>query len=568
MKVNPNQSKYDYLLEANKNHMNNIALSFDNRKITYEELHDRIEKYAKILYKKGIRKGDVIGVCTLNTPESVYLLYALDVIGTTVVGLSPFDNKEKIKLDLELTKPKMVITVDMNYSNIKEYEKALNFSTILYSPVESLSDTKKRILYNLFQVKNGNFKFNKNDYLKNVLKMDTNGIKLEKNEYKDGQLTDIMFTGGSTGVHKGVDLDGSGLNYVIEGMKYMYPENFFEGQTYLGNIPFGHMVYGRCILHIALTNNMNYALTLKAMPEDFYDEIVRTEAFAAVGGPPHWGTLIEKTEHGFKIRDNLKKGSLSNLHLATSGGEAKKKEQNDMINEALKYCGSPTVLGDGLGATEAWSVVTLNSGNCYKDNSIGLPIDTLDYKLINPETGELAKDGEKGLLYVSGKSVMMGYHNNKEETDKVISYDENGKKWCNLGDYLMKGSDGNLYYVGRQKRNHVCGCENIYPEQLETLINAQDEVLESIVTFIPDDELQYVPIFHIALKDNNVDIDKFENKLEKIILKNMSQSWLPRKINYYDKPLQRMLNSKLDISYYERLDIQNIEKNEQKVLKK
>ena len=137
--ANPNSSKYNYLLENNAKYMNLTALSFGERKVTFEELHDRIEKYTKILYAKGIREGDVIGVMALNTPESVYLLYALDnVIGAITVGLNPLDNAEKVRADIEKVKPKMVISVDTFYQNIKKSEKALNFSTILYSPLESL----------------------------------------------------------------------------------------------------------------------------------------------------------------------------------------------------------------------------------------------------------------------------------------------------------------------------------------------------------------------------------------------------------------------------------------------
>ena len=141
---NPNQKKYDYLLEQNEKYMDFIALSTHDRKITYEEMHESIQKYARLLYKKGVREGDIIGVCALNVPESVYLLYALDIIGAVVVGFSPLDNKEKIKKDIELTRPKMIITVDMKYKDFKSNEKALNFSTMSYSIADSLPDSKLR----------------------------------------------------------------------------------------------------------------------------------------------------------------------------------------------------------------------------------------------------------------------------------------------------------------------------------------------------------------------------------------------------------------------------------------
>ncbi|MBO5476173.1 MAG: acyl--CoA ligase [Clostridia bacterium] len=557
---NINETKYNYMLEQNKDYMNLTALSFGDRKISYEEMHDRIEKYVRLLYSKGVRQGDVIGICAFNTPESVYLLYALDIIGAIVVGYSPFDNKEKTKLDIEMTKPKMVISVDMCYKNFKDWEKALNFSTILYSPVDSLDDKKIKIGYKLLQLKNGNFKLSKDSNLKSLLKRNYTDVDYVKAPFVQDGLSDILFTGGSTGVHKGVELSDNGLNSVVEGMNSIFPAE--PGMIHLGNIPFGHMAYGRSILHYALCNNMEYALTIKAMPSDFYDEIVRTHATAAVGGPPHWVSLIEQQGDKFVPSSRLKPGTLTDLHYATSGGEAKKETTENAINEALKYCGSDAKLGDGLGATETWASMMINNGKIHHSGTVGEPISTLEVKLVDPDTGKEVKDGEKGLLYVSGPSVMIGYHNNPEETEKVISYDENGKRWINIGDFLMKTPDGEFKYVGRQKRNFVSGCDNIYPEELENLLLTIPEIREVVVTPISDEMVQYIPRYHISLYDTNIDYKDLEERINALVMSKLNENWLPGSIAYYDKPLERMQNSKVNISYYKELDQKALENNE------
>ncbi len=556
MEINPNQSKYDYILENSKNNMNYIALTQENRKITYEEMFDSIDKYAKLLYKRGVRKGDLIGVCILNTPESVYLLYALNKLGAVVIGYSPFDNKERIKKDIELTMPKMVITMDCFYSNFKDFEKSLGFSTILYSPFESSRNWKLRLGYNLMQIKNGNFTIVRNNRLRHLLKMNYDGLVIPNTPYIDGELSDIMFTGGSTGIHKGVDLNDVGLNTSIEGMKKLYDADFFDGGlTYLGQIPFGHMAFGRSILHAALANKMTYALTLKAMPNDFYDELVRTQAHGASGGPPHWTSLIEPANGGYIPRRDLKPNSLSNLVIAFSGGEAKKAATEGPINEALAYCGSKTILGDGLGATETWGSNILNTGNYLKQGVLGVPIPTLKVKLISPENGEEVKKGERGLLYISGKPIMMGYHNNPKETDKVISYDTDGTKWLNLGDYLVEEDDGFYKYEGRQKRNFVSGVDNIYPEQIEALLQTMPEIREAVITPISDDILQHLPSYHISLYSDDLDFAVFEKRLKELIATRIGESALPAQIEYTTEPLVRMMNnSKIDIEYYKKRD--------------
>ena len=566
-KINPNDTKYNYLLKKNEKYMDYTALSFMGRKITYEEMHDRIWQYAKVLYKKGVRKGDIIGVCALNTPESVYLLYALDILGAVVVGFSPLVNKEQTERDIKLTKPKMIITVDALYGNFKDAEKALNISTMVYPLFESSDDKKLKLGYNVSQVLKGNYKLERDNNLVSLAKREYD-VKIPNREYTPEEITDIMFTSGSSGIHKGVDLAGEGINYVVEGMNEIFKVE--PGEIHLGNIPFGSMVFGRMILHYSLANNMEFALTLNAMPKDFYDELVRTHAHAAVGGPPHWVSLIEKDGDKFVPSSRLQKGSLPNFRFATSGGEALKENTIDAINDAFKYCGSVAKLGNGLGATETWATVLASNGQINTPGTLGRALSDIKVKLVDPETFVEVKRGEPGLILLSGPSIMKQYHNNPSETKKVMITDNEGREWLNLGDILMQNEKGEYVYVGRQKRNFVSGVENIYPEELEELISTIPEVREVVVTPISDEVRQFIPRYHISINDANLDTQEFERKLCDLVQTKLSENWLPGYIEYYTEPLKRNASSKIDIAYYKQKDQSDIEngllKGKQKTL--
>lgn len=531
--VNPNQSKYSYLLENNQKHMDLIAISFENRKITYEEMHENINKYANALGKIGIKSGDIVGVCLLNTPESVYILYALDILRATVVGFDPYKNELRIREDIALTNPNCIISINPVGQIFENLKEEFGFKTILHS----LSALQPFDSYNLAEMAN---KTNDNVHI------DT--------EYFPGFISDIMFTGGSTGINKGVDLDGAGLNFVVESSKKAY--DFYPGMVYLGNIPIGHMCFGRAVLHMSLCNNLEFALTLKAMPEEFYEEIIRTHANCAAGGPPHWTSLLSKDENGFIVNSKVKKDSLTFLKYAGSGGEALKPDENNAINNALKYAGSNTSLGNGYGATEAWSCMILNTGLKNTPGTLGNKMSCLNFKIVNPETFEEVEKGESGLLLASGKSIMLGYHNNAKETEKVLTVASDGTTWFNTGDIVCELQNGEYKYTGRIKRNFVCGVENIYPEVLESLLVQIPEISEVVVTKVSDDEKQFIPRLTVSVNDFDFSPKELEQKIRSLISTRLSSNWLPGDgkgfVEFTTQPLKRMANSKVDINYYQQ----------------
>ena len=159
--VLPQGNEYDFLLERNKGHMGDIALSFDKKLITFEELHEKVDEYARALYKRGVRPGDAVGVCVVNTPESVYLIYALNKLNVTIIGLSPLNNEYKMLRDIELTRPKMIISADLMFSKFKKAVNDMQVEPILYSPLLSTDNIIMKLAYDAKQIIDGNKMFKK-----------------------------------------------------------------------------------------------------------------------------------------------------------------------------------------------------------------------------------------------------------------------------------------------------------------------------------------------------------------------------------------------------------------------
>ena len=108
----PNNTTYGFLYERNLPYMNNIAISFGNVDIKYEQLHEEIDKYARALYKRGVREGDIIGLSAINTPELIYITYALNKLGAIICSINPMDMEYKIMQDLKVVRPKMFIGIN------------------------------------------------------------------------------------------------------------------------------------------------------------------------------------------------------------------------------------------------------------------------------------------------------------------------------------------------------------------------------------------------------------------------------------------------------------------------
>ena len=544
----PMGSKYDFLLERNANYMNNIALSFGDRKITYEEMHERINEYARALYHHGIRKGDKIGVCLLNSPESVYVLYALDIIGAVVIGLSPMNNEYKMKRDIEMTKPSRIITADILYTNIKNSCDALQISPILFTPGESLNNTVTKLqdIYNSGKNKD-----------------------MPHEEYIPNTLNDILFTGGSTGIHKGVELSSNGLNGVVKAVDYVF--DLEPGMKHLGNIPFGHMVFGRFVMHYALCKNLEFALTLNALPQHFLEEIIRTKSNGAMGGPVHWDNLENNP---------LLPNSIPFLIQAVTGGEMLKPEKRKEIIKNLKLGGSKAEISDGLGLTEMWAPTHIGMGKKNTPETIGFAIPFVTAKIVDPKQLEgyipgtkidlkEVELGKNGLLLVSGPGMMLKYYNNPEETNKVFFYDLDGTKYYCTGDMVTRTGLYNkeCKFSGRQKRNFVCGVDNIYPEQIEKLLTTIPEIKEAIITKIPDSKYQFLPKYHLCLA-KECDLKQLQLKIEALIESTLGESALPGYIEYTYKPFQRTDNGKLNSTILQDEDLREYKTTGLKLIRK
>lgn len=574
-----NKKQVDFLEERNKKYMNNVALTFDENeklKITYEELHTRIDEYARSLYKRGIREGDLVALALGNTPEGVMLMYALNKLGAVTCPVHPLQNEYKMYQDLDIIKPKWFIGINDSYKVFKKanVKADLDIDVILYSPIASIDNSKLHALYGLKQLISGNMLLSSNNRLSKVLKNGKDYENVVFPEYKEGKISDVMFTGGSTGTHKGIDLENDGLNNVVRSLDYVL--SLEDGESFLGNLPL-NLAFGKLAMHYALCKNTTVKLTLRALPQDFKDELYRLKPNGAMGGPIHWETLINSIinsvegekidfsskgnheEYLSKLEKSLKEKDLSSydlswLKMPVSGGEQLKRFSEEAANTIFRTLGCNEELFNGLGMTEMWAPVSVKRGKLDKTGTVGVTIPINNHKVIDPNTYEELGYNEVGLYCVNGPGMMLGCHNNPEETDKVIFEDENGVKWLSTGDMVKILPTGETVYVDRLKRCFVCGCENIYPQQIENMLSEFPEIKEIVVTKIPNSDYQYLPKYHISLRDENCNQESLKQKIEQKISSTLGDSFVARYYEFYNEPLPKTANGKMNFQVLQAKD--------------
>ena len=587
--VNP----YEFQLHENLKYMNNVALVTEKgEKITYEEFHTRVDEYAKALKEKGVREGDRIAFAAGNVPSALYLKRALYKLGATVCAINPVQKDYLKEADIELVNPKMLIGINMFSKSFSTITKRYGVDTLYFSPYDSVNASKKeKAILNLFLLASRNFVLNKEKRISTYLDRTSNSvIDVPIANTMDKYISDITFTGGSSGTHKGGKLTGNGLSTVTKGVNYVLPLK--PGDRFLGNLP-EFMAFGGFAMQYALNRSLEIHLTSKAMPQDFAGEVYRTRPNGVFGGPIQWNAyidyimkntntdiyekykdlskMVEKDQKEFYkiVRDALenldpsikKQLNMSFLKVGVSGGEQLTSKTETLTNIIFDVLGAEDSLYNGLGMTEMWAPVCVKRGNLNTDGTIGHMLPFVGAKIVDPVTLKEVEKGKPGVLFVTGPGMMEGYYNNTGETSKVIVTDENGIRWLNTGDVaIIDPVTNEKKFLDRVKRNFVCGVENVYPQQIENLLSNIPEIKESIVTKIPSEDLQFVCKYHISLENPDIDIESLENKINTLIYGTLGEAKLPHYIEYHET-LPKSANGKLAWNVLQAADNEKYKNN-------
>ena len=537
---------FDLIYENNKDYPNELALKYMDIQVTFAEMWDHIEEVVKSLNALGVREGEIITIAMPNTPEFVYLAYAINRVGAVMNIIHPLPGKEELLGYLEEAQSRYFFMFDGTYAIIKDSLKETPVKkAIVVSPAYSLAPIK-RTLYKLakFPKLDKSMCIDWGTFLKNGKNASAHTVK------KDPQkMAVISHTGGTTGEPKGVML----TDYAMNSVAYQVWQTFDLADRRQLSIlvvlpPFVNYSFVNGI-HEGLTMGDTLALLPEFKPEDFADYYKQYKPNVINSIPQYCLAMLNDPK--------LKDMDLSELKYVVAGGEAMDATAEAELNAFLKDHGADMQVTKGYGCTEFTSVVTFTYPEVNFLHSVGIPFPFVNVKIVDPDTNEELPCGERGELCVTGPGLMLGYYNNPEATDNIVKVHADGQRWLHMGDLGFVDEDGIVYITGRIKRIIMTKGDDgnvtkMFPDRIENVVNKCEDVNASCVIGVKDDERIHYPKAYIELKDVTMDKDLVRENILEICRKKLPNYQVPVEIEFMSElPLPRTERGKID---YKALD--------------
>ena len=287
----------------------------------------------------------------------------------------------------------------------------------------------------------------------------------------------ILYSGGTTGTTKGIVLTNRNFNALSQQV-IAANRMFRPGDKMLAAMPLFHgFGLGVCI-HTMLTQGGRCILVPRFTPKSYSKQLVKNRCNFIAGVPTLYEALLRLP--------SMDGADLSCLKGVFSGGDSLSVELKKKFDKFLYDHKASIQIREGYGTTETVTACCLTPAHIHKEGSIGLPFPDTYIKIVAPGTDKELPYGEEGEILLAGPTVMQEYMNHPEETAETLRTHSDGLTWVYTGDLGTMDEQGFVYFKGRAKRMIISSGYNIYPGQLENILDAHEAVQMSCVIGVPD----------------------------------------------------------------------------------
>ena len=461
-----------------KKYPNNVAFDFMGKSTTYAELIAQIEICAKSLRTLGILPGDKLTIAMPNCPQAIYMFYAVNRIGAIATMIHPLSAEKEIEFYLNDSASVAAITLDQFYF---KFEAIRNNTGIRNLIITSIADALSPVMKVGYALTQGRKiapipKDAPVIQWKDFKALSTCGHNYAVKRNSEDPAV-ILYSGGTTGTSKGIVLTNKNFNALGQQIVATNPM-FRPGDKMLSAMPVFHgFGLGVCI-HSMLFNGGRCILVPRFTPKSYANDLVKHRCNFIAGVPTLYEALLRLPD--------MNGADLSCLKGVFSGGDSLSIELKKKFDKFLYDHKAVIQVREGYGTTETVTACCLTPTHIYKEGSIGLPFPDTYIKIVEPGTDKEVPYGEEGEILLAGPTVMREYLNHPEETAQTLRTHEDGLTWVYTGDLGMMDEQGFVYFKGRAKRMIITSGYNVYPAQLENILDAHEFVQMSCVIGLPD----------------------------------------------------------------------------------
>ena len=520
-------SMFEAVAKIAETYPNNIAFDFMGKSTTYKELVRETERCAKALKTIGVREGDKVTIAMPNCPQAIYMFYAVNLVGGIANMIHPLSAEKEIEFYLNESESVTAITLDQFYNkfeNIRQNTKVVNIiiasvKDALSRPIRAgymLTEGRKikKIPADAPVIRWGDF-----------LKLSNACFYNYKVERHGDDPAVILYSGGTTGTTKGIVLTNKNFNALGQQVIAANPM-FRPGDRMLAAMPLFHgFGLGVCI-HTMLSQGGRCILIPRFTAKSYAKQIVKYRCNFIAGVPTLYEALLRLP--------SMDGADLSCLKGVFSGGDSLSIELKKKFDKFLYDHHATIQVREGYGTTETVTACCLTPPHMFKEGSIGLPFPDTYIKIVEPGTDRELPYGEEGEILLAGPTVMKEYMKHPDETAQTLRHHADGLTWVYTGDLGSMDEQGFIYFKGRAKRMIISSGYNVYPGQIENILDAHEFVQMSCVIGVPDAyKMQKVKAF-VKLSPDVAPNDKTKQALMDYCRKNIAKYAMPYDIEFRD----------------------------------
>jgi long-chain acyl-CoA synthetase len=446
------------------------AISYMGRSLTFTQLDGLVNGFARALSELGVGRGDKVAVVLPNIPQVIIANMAAYRLGAVVALNNPLYTERELAYQFNDSDAKVAVTLSVLVPRISGLMEQTGVETVISCQVNTYLPFPKKQLFPLVRkqlyrkVKPGGGVVRFED----IIARHSTGPLEEMSRWED--LSTLIYTGGTTGVAKGVMLSHENISCNVQQFRSWFPDLEEGAEGIIGNFPIFHAAGFTACQNLMLWAGWEHVMIPRPEPETIVELLKKYRPAFLPGVPSIFVGLLAHEE--------FRKMDLSFIRGFFSGAAPL---AADTIADLKELTGA-TIL-EVYGMTETSPIATVTPwGGQIKPGTVGCPVPDTEIRIVDLEQGsEDVLAGETGEVLISGPQVMMGYYKKPVETAETLR-----DGWIHTGDIGFLDQEGYLTIVDRKKDMVISGGYNVYPVEVDNILFDHPQVLEACCVGVPD----------------------------------------------------------------------------------